>query len=118
MTGAFLQNGEAQVLKKLVLSQANLLEADRQDIMAFLSGEQEGQYVPQSGDIVGILKGIKDEMSKSLSEASTAEAAAISAHDELMAAKTKELDANTKAIEAKSVRVGQLAVDIETMKND
>jgi len=118
MTGAFLQTGEAQVLKKLVLSQANLLEADRQDIMAFLSGEQEGQYVPQSGDIVGILKGIKDEMSKSLSEASTAEAAAISAHDELMAAKTKELDANTKAIEAKSVRVGQLAVDIQTMNND
>jgi len=118
MTGAFLQNGEAQVLKRLVLTQANLLDADRQDIMAFLSGEQEGQYVPQSGDIVGILKGIRDEISKSLSEARTAEAGAISAHDELMAAKTKELDANTKAIEAKTVRVGQLAVDIETMKND
>jgi len=118
MSGAFLQTNAAQVLKKLVLNQASLLDADRQDIMAFLSGEAEGQYVPQSGEIVGILKNIKDEMDKSFKDAKASETAAIASHDELMAAKMKEFEANTKAIETKSVRVGSLAVNIVQMKND
>jgi hypothetical protein len=54
MSGSFLQAGSAQVLKQLVQTRENMLEADRQDIMAFLSGGQNGQYVPASGQIVGI----------------------------------------------------------------
>jgi len=118
MAGGFLQTNTAQVLKRLVLNNANLLDADRQDIMAFLSGGQGGQYVPQSGQITGILKTIHDEMSKSLADAEAAEAAAVSSFDSLIAAKTKEVEANTKAIEVKTVRVGELAVDIVQMKND
>jgi predicted nucleic acid-binding Zn-ribbon protein len=118
MSGAFLQTNAAQVLKKLVLSQGSMLDADRQDIMSFLSGSQEGQYVPQSGDIVGILKGLKDEMTKNLGTATAAETASITSHDQLMSAKTKELDANTKAVETKTVRVGGLAVSIAQMETD
>merc|ERR1719379_2376097 len=94
------------------------MDADRQDIMAFLSGGQGGQYVPHSGQITGILKTINDEMSKSLADSEKAEAAAVSSFDALIAAKTKEVEANTKAIEVKTVRVGELAVDIVQMKND
>jgi septal ring factor EnvC (AmiA/AmiB activator) len=118
MAGGFLQTNTAQVLKKIVLTNTNLLDADRQDIMAFLSGGQGGQYVPQSGQITGILKTIHDEMSKSLADAEAAEEAAVSSYDALMAAKTKEVAANTKAIEVKTVRVGELAVEIVQMKND
>merc|ERR1719498_2084292 len=118
MAGGFLQTTTAQVLKKVALADPNLLEADRQDIMAFLSGGQGGQYVPQSGQITRILKTIHDEMSKSLADAEAAESAAVKSYDALMAAKTKEVDANTKAIEVKTVRVGELAVDIVQMKND
>merc|ERR1719440_1041318 len=100
------------------MTDTNLMDADRQDIMAFLSGGQNGQYVPQSGQIVGILKTIHDEMTKSLADAEAAEAAAVSSHDALIAAKTKEVEANTHAIEVKTVRVGELAVDIVQMKND
>merc|ERR1719313_1633825 len=46
------------------------------------------------------------------------EEAAIKAYDELMAAKKKEVAALTKAIEEKLVRVGELGVEIATMKND
>merc|ERR1712203_483606 len=35
-----------------------------------------------------------------------------------MAAKTKEMEANTQAIESKTVRVGNLGVEIASMKND
>jgi len=118
MAGGFLQTNTAQVLKQLVQTNSNLLDADRQDIMAFLSGGQGGQYVPQSGQITGILKTIHDEMSKTLADAEAAEAAAVSSHEALTAAKTKEVAANTKAIEVKTVRVGELAVNIVQMKND
>merc|ERR1719272_1198681 len=115
MAGGFLQTNLAQVLKKLILTNSNLLDADRQDIMAFLSGGQNGQYVPQSGQITGILKTINDEMTKSLADAKAASAASFEA---LVAAKTKEVAANTHAIEVKTVRVGELAVEIVMMKND
>jgi len=118
MSGGFLQTNTAQVLKKLALTDTNLMEADRQDIMAFLSGGHGAQYVPQSGQITGILKTIHDEMSKTLADAEAAEASAVTSFDALIAAKTKEVAACTKAIEKKTVRVGELAVDIVQMKND
>ncbi len=43
---------------------------------------------------------------------SDAEKAAIATFDELMAAKAKEVEALTKAIESKTVRSGDLAVEI------
>jgi FtsZ-binding cell division protein ZapB len=118
MGGSFLQTNAAQVLKQLALNQATLLDADRQDIMAFLSGGEEGQYVPQSGEIVGVLKKLLNDMNQDLAEAEASEAKSIASHDQLMFAKTKELNAHSKAIESKSVRVGQLAVEISQMQND
>jgi len=86
--------------------------------MAFLSGSQEGQYAPQSGEIVGVLKKIQDDMSQSLKDAEASEANAIASHDQLLSSKTKEFSANSKAIESKTVRVGELAVEITQMQSD
>merc|ERR1719343_116099 len=55
---------------------------------------------------------------KDLAEATAAETAAIKAYEELMAAKQKEVDALTKAIEEKMVRLGDLQVEIVEMKED
>jgi len=49
-----VQTSGAQVLRRLVLSKQDLLDADRQDLVAFLS--QSSGYAPQGGEIVGILK--------------------------------------------------------------
>merc|ERR1719353_67570 len=57
-------------------------------------------------------------MSTSLSEATAAENAAISAFDSLVASKTKEINALTKAVESKMSRSGELSVKIVQMKND
>merc|ERR1719272_2268626 len=59
-----------------------------------------------------------DEMAADIAEEQAAEAAAIKAYDALVAAKTKEVNALTKAIEEKMTRVGELAVEIVQMKND
>merc|ERR1719337_659321 len=61
---------------------------------------------------------MSDEMTADLTSAKSAEAAAIKAFDELVAAKTKEINALTAAVEAKMTRSGELAVEIVQMKND
>jgi len=115
MAGGFLQTRSASVLRHLV-SKQDLLEEDRQALNAFLQGGD--QYVPSGGQITGILKTMHDEMSKSFADAKAAEAAAISAFDQLMAAKTKEINALSHAIETKMARTGELAVEVVQMKND
>merc|ERR1712232_549110 len=70
------------------------------------------------GQITGILKQIGDEMSASLAEETAAEEAAIKNHEELVAAKTKEIAAHTKAIEEKTIRAGEVAVSIVNQKQD
>merc|ERR1719265_1501054 len=88
----------------------------QQDLVSFLSGSSE--YAPASGEIVGILKTMHDEMTADAAQDKAAEEAAIKAFDALMAAKTKEVNSLTKALETKMTRVGELAVEIVQMKND
>merc|ERR1719262_1800876 len=94
-------------------------EADRQDLLAFLGeGAPAAVYVPQSGEIVGILKQMVDEMDADLDGAVAKEEAAKAAYEELMAAKTKEKEALTQMIEEKLTRSAELGVKIAEMKND
>merc|ERR1740138_705873 len=116
MAGSFLQSSGAQVLKNLVLAQNDMADFDRDTLTAFLSNS-EG-YAPSSGSITGILKQMTDTFNKELSEATTAENTAISTYEELMAAKEKEVNALTKSIEEKMVRLGDLQVEIVEMKED
>jgi len=121
MVGAFLQTTASKQLQKLILDKPDLLtDFDRQSVTSFLSGTQgEGsEYVPASGEITGILKEMLKTMSKSLADAASQEADSVTSYDELMAAKTKEVNALTKSIETKTVRVGELAVEIVQMKQD
>merc|ERR1740138_816277 len=112
MGGAFLQTPAASRVLRLAQKR------QEDDLVSFLSGAQSEGYAPASGEIVGILKQMKDEMDADFAEAKAAEEAAIKAYDELMAAKTKEVNALTKAIEEKMQRSGELAVEIVEMKND
>jgi len=110
MGSAFLQTPAASVLLRVAEKR------EEQDLVSFLSGSEE--YAPASGEITGILKTMSDEMTKDIAEEKAAEEKAIAAYDELMSAKTKEVNALTKAIEEKMTRVGELAVEIVQMKND
>jgi chromosome segregation ATPase len=118
MSGGFLQTNRAAVLRKIALSGPNMEDMDRQELLAFLSGKEVQGYMPRSGEITGILKSMEDEMSKDLADITADEDSSIATFKELMAAKGKEINALTKAIETKSKRVGELAVEIVMMKND
>lgn len=114
--GGFLQTAAASTLRVFAMNDNKIADADRQDLLAFLSANSE--YAPASGEIVGILKQMGDEMSADLKEAVDAEAAAVKSFDGLIAAKKKEVNALTKMIETKLERSGTLAVEIQEMKND
>jgi len=118
MSGAFLQTSTAAAVRSIALSGVSMSDVDRQDLMAFLSQGQGSGYVPQSGQITGILKTLKDEMSATLADATGEENGSISSYDGLMAAKKKQVEALTAAIEAKSKRVGELGVKIAMETND
>jgi len=89
-------------------------------VSSFLSGKagDASGYVPKSGEITGILKTMKEDFEKSLAEVEDEESGQVKTFDELMAAKAKQVQALTASIEKKSVKVGELAVSIVTMKND
>jgi len=110
---AFVQTGSAQTLRNILLSK-DMSDGDRDDVMAFLAG----QYVPQSGQILGILKQLGDDMTADLKAASASEDASIQSFDSLMTAKSKEIGAATQAIEAKSIRLGETSVSIAEMTGD
>merc|ERR1719316_580776 len=88
--------------------------------MGLLQGKQNpfGDYSAASGEIVGMLKAMKDEMDKDLNGAVGDEEAAAKAFEELAAAKKAEISAASEAIESKTVRSGDLAVSVTTTADD
>merc|ERR1719506_1157433 len=122
MGSGFLQS-KTSLMDRLhkILSVAQSLDAyQRSTVTAFLSGGQNpfGDYHSQSGEIVGILKAMKDEMDKALNGAVSDEEKAASGYEELAAAKKDEISAAGAAIESKTQRSGTLAVTITTTKGD
>jgi len=120
--GSFLQTQSASVLKKILSSPAtgDMLEEDRQQLLSFLSGGNPFSqgYAPQSGQIVGLLKQLGDDMATSLAESTKAEEKAVYVYGELMKAKTAEVNALTEAIEDKTKKIGDLGVAIVQIKDD
>jgi len=119
MTGSFLQTSAAAVLRKLAMM-SDLADQDQASLTAFLSQTQDQSegYAPQSGQITGILKEMKDTMEAGLAEATAQEKKAKASFEALMIAKKAEIDALQKSIEEKLQRVADLGVEIAEMKND
>merc|ERR550514_411715 len=104
-------------LHKLVESYPNMDPMDRRSAMAFLEQSTDGDYAPASGQIVGILKAMKDDMEASLKEAIADEEKAAAGYAELKSSKEKEVEMATEAIETKTARAGELAVSVVQTKD-
>jgi len=118
VAGAFLQSTAAATVRKFAVDSADLPDATREEVLSFLSGGQQQGYVPQSGEIIGILKQMLDEMDKDFGEATAEEKSAIQNYEALMAAKTKEVAALQQQLEEEMTRVGNLGVSLADMSND
>merc|ERR1719162_212015 len=93
-----------------------MIPADRDLLAAFLS--EGGSYAPKSGEIVGILKTLHDEMEKDFADATADENKGKASFESLVAAKKKEIDALTKEVESKTRRIGEFGVKLAEQEND
>merc|ERR1719375_1610873 len=84
---------------------------ERSDVLSFLD-EREGDQSKNSGEILGILKNMKDEMEKDLKEMQEEDATAHNGFNDLKAAKTEEISLNEKSVIEKEKRIGALALEL------
>merc|ERR1719253_1167398 len=82
---SFLQSSDAQALGRLVQAPQGMSDVDAQLVTAFLQGKEQG-----SGEIVGILDQMGENMAQELKEAEESEASAVADFDGLVSAKKKE----------------------------
>jgi len=107
---SFLQApGNKKQLRRAVEVAQSISDFDKKDVVAFLEAKSGS---PGSDQIVGILKNMKDEMEGTMKSTETAEVEAGKGFAELKAAKDKEVELASEAIEVKTKRVGELAVSI------
>jgi len=115
MGGAVLLQTRAGTAVKKIVEQVSMDDYERRQVVSFLEG---GDYAPQSGEIVGILKQIEEQISNDINGIDKVEKAAAASFEKLIGAKNAEIQAASSAIEAKTERSGNLAVAIVESKND
>merc|ERR1719401_2544780 len=120
---SFLQTSEAETLRRLTMSAVQMSASALDTLSSFLSeGEggpyAAGDYAPKSGQIIGILKQMKDTFEKNLKETVAEEQQSIKEFGSLAEAKQKEYEAHVAAIEEKLPRMGNAGVDIVNMEED
>jgi len=115
---ALLQMPVGQRLHKLVESYANMDPMDRRQVLAFLEqGSGSEEFSSGAGEILGIMKQMKEEMESNLAGAEKDEAAAVAGFESLTSSKETEIEVATEAIETKMARVGELAVSVVQTKD-
>merc|ERR1719247_3456830 len=87
----------------------------RQSVMDLLQGKQTAQ---SSGEITSMLKAMLEEMEGDLKSATADEATAAKGFSELSAAKNAEIASATSAIESKTKRAGEVAVEVVQTQDD
>merc|ERR1719305_952391 len=115
--GAFVQISSSQkaLLQRIVSGTTTLDDYQRDNVMEFMQGKESTQ---SSGEIMGMLKAMLEEMEGDLATAKKDEATAVSGFEELSAAKSAEIASAPSAIESKTKRSGEVAVEVVQTKDD
>merc|ERR1719484_362093 len=110
-----VSSSQKVLLQRMVASTTTLDDYERESATAFLQGKESAQ---SSGEIMGMLKAMLEEMEGDLSTAEKDEATAVTGFEELSAAKAAEIASATSAIESKTKRSGEVAVEVVQTKDD
>merc|ERR1719453_1157644 len=118
MGGAsFVQYVGHHVMKRLKRALANAQQitgGDRQEVLDFLQGKESGAG---AGEILGMLKAMKDELTRDIASLKKDEEAAVKGFADMKASKEKEIEFADESIESKKERVGTLAVEVVELKH-
>jgi len=113
--GAFLQTTAAARIRDLSVNM-DMSSADRDMLTSFISQPAGTPYSPKAGEIIGILKQMKDTMSADLADITKIENKAIADFESLINAKSQQIEALTHSIETKTARDGEVGVQIVNLK--
>jgi len=95
-------------VKKALASASVLMNAkEKRTVNSFLQAPFTGTYTSQSGEIVGILKNMRDTFKENLASIRAAEKAAAEAHEKFMKIKKEEYDSMTAMYEEKQGKLGE-----------
>lgn len=106
------------IREKLILSKAFKTATDFMQAQGRQADDLIGSYGPHSGEILGIMKQLKEEMEASLSEAQKTEMAAAASFEALRTAKTKEIRAGEQQAETKEDQLAKASMDLAEAKED
>eukprot|EP00928_Gymnodinium_smaydae_P070466 TRINITY_DN54294_c0_g1_i1.p1 TRINITY_DN54294_c0_g1~~TRINITY_DN54294_c0_g1_i1.p1 ORF type:complete len:753 (+),score=229.18 TRINITY_DN54294_c0_g1_i1:58-2316(+) len=110
----------SSVKQALLASRSFLTSSQQQKIESFLETATNAQapftgfYASQAGEIVGILKSMKETFSSNLEAARTAEQKAVTAHAEFIKTKEDEHGVMTKEYDSKQSQLSQNDGDLAT----
>jgi hypothetical protein len=111
------QEMKMEKLRRFVEVTKLLGNDERSNVLAFLeqgSDEESGDksQTGAAGEILGILKNMKDEMEKDLGDMQAQETKDHESFNELKAAKTEEISLNEKSVIEKEKRIGGIALEL------
>jgi peptidoglycan hydrolase CwlO-like protein len=113
LSAAMLQTGVGQLLRNVVANSPAVSSSEREMLTSFLESGEGG-----SDQIIGIVSQMKETMEADLKEATATEEEAKASFATLTGSKTKEIAAAGKAVEKKTARVGEVAVEAVQAKAD
>jgi hypothetical protein len=100
-------------LKRALHASSHLTDGNRATISSFLQSD-----TPGSAEILGMLKSMKDELSRDIGQLEKDEASAVAGFTDMKASKEKEVEFADESIESKKERAGTLAVEIVKNKDE
>merc|ERR1719262_1130119 len=103
-----------KLIKKALVSTQIVTGGDKKMVEAFLQG---GENAPGSGEILGMLKAMKDELTRDIASLTKTEEAAVEGFASMKASKEKEIEFADESIESKKERIGTLAVSVVQLKD-
>merc|ERR1719163_1434090 len=95
-----------------------LTQKQRRSMESFIQAPFTGTYTSQSGEIVGILKNMRDTFKQNLASARSAEKAAAVAHEKSMKIKEEEYETMKTAYDEKQDQLGTNDGDLGTAREE
>merc|ERR1719473_203152 len=117
--GAFVQmpSEESALVQHAIAASTQVDDFEKENVLNMLQGGAS-QGTGSTDQIIGMLKAMLEEMEGDLKSARDTESAAVASFEELSAAKASEISAATAAIESKTKRSGEVAVEIVQTADD
>lgn len=119
---ALMQMPHINHLRRMFGVTPYLSSEERSQILAFLDqgsddADGESAQASGSGEILGMMKQMKEEMEKDLAQLQADEKSAAESFGEMKASKEQEIDVNEKAVISKDKRIGALALSLSEGKH-